>query len=130
MDPKGITLLEVIVTAILIGLLASIATLGINQYLINGNKRIAASDIATLAAATRLYLLDHYGSGQYPSTVDGLDQTLVSQSYLPECPVDPFAVNATDNHYIFASSTYNGSPAIRISSRGPAASPVERYVQH
>jgi prepilin-type N-terminal cleavage/methylation domain-containing protein len=130
MNQKGITLLEVIITAILIGLLASIATVGINQYLLNGNKRIVASDLDTLAAATRLYLLDHYGSGEYPSDVSALDQTLVTQSYLPDLPVDPFASSSTDNHYLFASATYNGSVAIRIYGRGPEASPLERFVQH
>ena len=130
MNQKGITLLEVIVTAILIGLLASIATVGINQYLIGGNKRIATSDINTLAAATRLYLLDNYNPGEYPATVSGFDQTLVTLSYLPECPVDPFATSSADNHYLFALTTYNGSAAIRIYSRGPAESPVERFVQH
>jgi prepilin-type N-terminal cleavage/methylation domain-containing protein len=130
MNQKGITLLEVVVTAVLIGLLASIATLGINQYLTNGNKRIAASDINTLAAATSLYLLDHYGAGQYPDDVTGLDQTLVSLSYLPEYPVDPFATSSADDRYLFALTTYNGNTAIRIYSRGPTDSPVERFVQH
>jgi Tfp pilus assembly protein PilE len=125
MDEKGIGLLEVVVTVVLLSLLAAVATVGVNQYLINGKRRIAQSDLKTLAAATRLYLLEN----TFPaSDADFVPATALVPKYLPELPPDPFGANATDT-YSFSVTTYNSNPAIRIYSQGPESSPAETYVQ-
>lgn len=121
MNERGISLLEVVITAVLLGLLAGVATFGVNQYLINGKKRIAQSDINTLAAATRLYLLDH----PFPTSFNAATELV--PRYLPELPKDPFAIGSAD--YGFEITTYDGSPAIRIFSQGPQDNPIQRYVK-
>ncbi|HYH03923.1 MAG TPA: hypothetical protein VEC37_12530 [Bacillota bacterium] len=121
MNERGISLLEVVITAVLLGLLAGVATFSVNQYMINGKKRIAQSDINTLAAATRLYLMEH----TFPASFNAATE-LVPQ-YLPELPKDPFTTNSAD--YGFEIITYDGSPTIRIFSRGPQDNPVQRYIR-
>lgn len=123
MNDRGISLLEVVVTTVLLGLLAGIATLSVGEYLNNGKKRIAESDIHTLTAATRLYLLDH----AFPSGTFDAASALVPE-YLPELPADPFSANA-QGAYGFEITTLDGSPAIRIHSLGPSEDPVESYVK-
>jgi Tfp pilus assembly protein PilE len=125
MDEKGITLLEIVITVILMSLLAAVATVGVGQYLVNGKKRIAQSDLKTLAAATRLYLMEH----TFPASDAAFDPaTALVPKYLPELPPDPFGAAATDG-YSFSVTTHHSNPAIRIYSRGPEDSPEEIFVQ-
>jgi prepilin-type N-terminal cleavage/methylation domain-containing protein len=86
MSEKGMTLIEVLVTVIILTMLASIATLSVGFYLKEGKTRAAEGDLATLKAAVRLYLLD---TGDPPATLNDL-----VPSYLPELPTDPFTATA------------------------------------
>ena len=83
MSEKGMTLLEVLITVLILTMLASVATLSVGFYLKEGKSRIAEGDLATLKAAARLYILD---KGNSPAVLDDL-----VPSYLPELPNDPFA---------------------------------------
>lgn len=87
MSEKGMTLIEVLVTVIILSMLASIATLSVGFYLNEGKTKAAEGDLATLKAAARLYLLD---TGGPPATLNDL-----VPSYLPELPTDPFTAAAT-----------------------------------
>lgn len=82
MSEKGMTLLEVLITVIILTMLASIATLSVGFYLNEGKTRIAEGDLSTLKAAARLHMLD---TGNPPDTLGDL-----TPSYLPELPNDPF----------------------------------------
>ncbi len=102
MSEKGMTLLEVLVTVIILTMLTSIATLSVGFYLNEGKTRVAEGDLATLKAAARLYILD---TDNPPATLNDL-----VPDYLPELPDDPFAAagtsykRATDatNMYIYS----------------------------
>lgn len=83
MSEKGMTLLEVLITVLILTMLTSVATLSVGFYLNEGKTRIAEGDLATLKAAARLYLLD---KGNPPAALNDL-----VPSYLPELPNDPFA---------------------------------------
>lgn len=89
MSEKGMTLLEVLITVIILTMLTSVATLSVGFYLNEGKTRVAEGDLATLKAAARLYLLD---TGNPPPTLDSL-----APAYLPELPNDPF-VSAAANY--------------------------------
>lgn len=111
MDQRGISLIEVVVTAVIIALLASLATLSVDFYIKDGKTRIAEGDLATLASATRLYILDHGFPGSF------VPSTALVTAYLPELPVDPFASDGSV--YYFEIRSYGGSNQIYIGSRGP-----------
>jgi prepilin-type N-terminal cleavage/methylation domain-containing protein len=92
MSEKGMTLIEVLVTVLILSMLASIATLSVSFYLNEGKTRMAQGDLATLKAAVRLYILD---KGSVPADLN----TLVVTGYLPELPKDPFVAVSTDYRY-------------------------------
>ena len=108
MSEKGMTLLEVLITVLILTMLASVATLSVGFYLKEGKSRIAEGDLATLKAAARLYILD---KGNPPDDLNDL-----VPSYLPELPNDPFAsatanyklTSDTDRLYIY-SVGFNGT---------------------
>lgn len=87
-EELGISLLEVLITALMIGLLSAIVTLSVDYYLTDGKNRIVAGDLATLAAAARLYILDH--GFPTPATFSNPTAVLVPD-YLPEMPIDPYS---------------------------------------
>jgi prepilin-type N-terminal cleavage/methylation domain-containing protein len=90
MSDSGMTLIEVLVTVLILTMLTSIATLSVGYYINEGKTRIVNGDLATLKAAVRLYILD---KNVIPS--DFNLQSLVPD-YLPELPKDPFAATSTD----------------------------------
>ena len=106
-DESGVTLMEVVVTSVIVGLLAAMASFGISTYLTNGKKRVVQGDLATLKTAVRLYILDN----GFPGTFTG--QELVSSGYLPELLPDPFAKDSAN--YVLE---IKGNK-IYIGSRGP-----------
>ena len=82
MSENGMTLLEVLITVLILTMLASVATLSVSFYMNEGKTRIAEGDLAALKAAARLYILD---KGILPTMMDDL-----VPFYLPELPKDPF----------------------------------------
>lgn len=98
MSEKGMTLIEVLVTVIILTMLASIATLSVGFYLKEGKTRAAEGDLATLKAAARLYLLD---TGGPPTTLNDL-----VPSYLPELPTDLFTAAADYKMTVDADAVY------------------------
>jgi prepilin-type N-terminal cleavage/methylation domain-containing protein len=87
MSEDGMTLIEVLVTVLIITMLASVATLSVHFYLNEGKTRIATGDLNTLKAAVRLYILDKGNAPTLPQLVP---------DYLPELPKDPFVTASTD----------------------------------
>ncbi|HBE77784.1 MAG TPA: hypothetical protein DDW65_08360 [Firmicutes bacterium] len=87
MSEDGMTLIEVLVTVLIITMLASVATLSVHFYLNEGKTRIATGDLSTLKAAVRLYILDRGSVPTLPQLVP---------DYLPELPKDPFAAATAD----------------------------------
>lgn len=110
----GITLLEVVITTILIGMLVSIATLSLSYYQTAGNKRLVEGDLATLTTAVRLFILDN----GMPSSIN--QTTDLVPEYLPELPRDPFS-KSTPPYYIVTVRTdpSDGNSKIYIGSCGP-----------
>jgi prepilin-type N-terminal cleavage/methylation domain-containing protein len=55
----GFTLIEMVITVIILTLIASLASLSIGAYIADAQDRTAAADVATYAAVMRTYVLDH-----------------------------------------------------------------------
>ncbi len=90
---KGMTLIEVLITVLILTMLTSIAVLSVGFYINEGKTRIAEGDLATLKAASRIYILDKETTP--PSLVN------LVNTYIPELPKDPFAAGTAD--YLLAS---------------------------
>lgn len=91
MSENGLTLIEVLITVLILSMLTSLAALSVGFYINEGKTKIVNGDLATLKAAVRLNILD---TGVAPPNLDALIPT-----YLPELPNDPFAATATEYHY-------------------------------
>jgi prepilin-type N-terminal cleavage/methylation domain len=112
MSESGMTLIEVLVTVLILSMLTSIATLSVSFYMKEGKTRIVQGDLATLKAAVRLYILD---KGAIP---DDFNLQSLVPDYLPELPQDPFAAAATDYCLDAATDPYT----VFIYSVGPNGS--------
>jgi len=72
---RAFTLVELMVVLVILGLLASVVTVSVNDYLISGKQTTARSEIAQLSNALELYYSEY---GRYPSNDEGL--ALLQQS--------------------------------------------------
>jgi len=63
------TLVELMGVIVILGLLASVMTVGIRRYLLKSRQNVARVEISTLRQAIESY---HSENGRYPSTQEGL----------------------------------------------------------
>lgn len=63
------TLVEVMVVVVILGILATTVTLSVRDYLISGKQNAARQEVAQLVAALDLYYLEN---NRYPSAQEGL----------------------------------------------------------
>ncbi|MDF0665865.1 MAG: prepilin-type N-terminal cleavage/methylation domain-containing protein [Nitrospira sp.] len=82
-NAKGFTLVEVMITVSIIGILATIAVPSYQSSSIKARETVLRQDLFTLRD-----LLDHHRAdkGKYPPALDGL----VTAGYLRALPKDPF----------------------------------------
>lgn len=89
---RAFTLTELMVVIVIIGLLASVATISVRTYMTHSRQNIARSEIATICNALELYLTT---TGRYPTTEEGIE--ILTQKteknvdgILTKMPVDPW----------------------------------------
>jgi general secretion pathway protein G len=86
-DPRGFTMIELVVVLTLIIILA---TIGMTQYrssVIHAREAVLSEDLFRMRDAIDQYYAD---KNQYPSSLDAL----VSEGYMRSIPVDPFTKTA------------------------------------
>jgi general secretion pathway protein G len=111
-DQRGITLIEMMVVIVILGILATIIFTRVSDRPEQARRTKAAVEIRQIGTALELFKLDN---GYYPSTEQGLD-ALVSQpttgkipknypesGYLDKVPKDPWA-----NLYVYISPGLHG----------------------
>lgn len=106
-DQKGITLIEMMVVIVILGILATIIFTRVSDRPEQARRTKAAVEIRSLQTALELYKLDN---GFYPSTEQGLDALVAPPSsgripqhypesaYLDKVPPDPWG-----GEYVFIS---------------------------
>ncbi|MCC7291870.1 MAG: type II secretion system major pseudopilin GspG [Phycisphaerales bacterium] len=68
--PSAFTLVELMVVVVILGILATIVTISVNDYLVKGKQTAAQSEIARIVEALNLFYLDH---DRYPDNDEGLE---------------------------------------------------------
>ena len=89
---RAFTLTELMVVIVIIGLLASVATISVRTYMTHSRQNIARSEIATVCNALELYLTIQ---GRYPTNDEGIDILVQKTDKAPDgiltkLPVDPW----------------------------------------
>ena len=89
---RSFTLTELMVVIVIIGLLASVATISVRTYMTHSRQNIARSEIATVCNALELYLTIQ---GRYPTNDEGIEILVQKTDKAPDgiltkLPVDPW----------------------------------------
>ena len=89
---RAFTLTELMVVIVIIGLLASVATISVRTYMTHSRQNIARSEIATVCNALELYLTIQ---GRYPTNDEGIEILVQKTDKAPDgiltkLPVDPW----------------------------------------
>ena len=66
---RAFTLVELMVVVVIIGVMATIVTVSVTDYLVTAKQNVARSEIATIKNALSLFFLDN---DRYPSADEGL----------------------------------------------------------
>lgn len=66
---KGFTLVELMGVIVILGLLASVMTIGIRRYMLKSRQNVARVEISTVCSALESY---HSEKGRYPNNEQGL----------------------------------------------------------
>lgn len=63
------TLVEIMVVVVIIGVMATVVTLSVTDYLVSAKQNVARSEIATIKDALSIFYMEH---DRYPSNDEGL----------------------------------------------------------
>ena len=63
------TLVELMVVVVIIGVMATVVTISVTDYLVTAKQNVTKSEIATIKSALSLYFMQH---DRYPSNDEGL----------------------------------------------------------
>ena len=66
---RSFTLVELMVVIVILGLLASLVTVAVNDYLVTGKQAVAKSEIAQISNALQLFYTEY---NRYPTNDEGL----------------------------------------------------------
>jgi type II secretory pathway pseudopilin PulG len=110
----GITMIELLVSVAIIGLLIVAMTIGIRSYLLRSSDAERKSDLKKISQALEQYYNDHNG---YPATLDGnpasslisCGTNAVLNPYMKDVPCDPNGGAARPYLYIPTTTTRVGS---------------------
>lgn len=113
---RGLTLVELMVVIVLIGLLAGVVTTAVFPVLFKGKATVAANQIKVFDEAIRFYYLQH---SRYPDTLEELIQPDPEHGYengyleTDELPLDPW-----NEYYEYDPQGGTAKPFL-IYSKGP-----------
>ena len=77
----ALTLIELMVVVVILGVLATTITLSVRDHLVSGKQAAAKKEIAEMSAALELYYMEH---DRYPTNEEGLDILLQKSDAHPD----------------------------------------------
>ncbi len=95
---QAFTLVELMVVVVIVGVMATVVTLTVNDYLVTAKQEVARSEVATIRNALELFYLDH---DRYPNNDEGLAILKQSTSRHPSGYVTSDLDDPWRNAYIY-----------------------------
>lgn len=91
-QPRGFSLVELIVVMVILGMLAGLVAVRTRGYLISSKQNAAKAEIANIVKAVETFYADQ---SRYPTTDEGIDILLVAtdswpDGFLNKAPLDPW----------------------------------------
>lgn len=123
---RGFTLIELMITVAIIGILAAVAYPAYGRYLVKGNRAAAQSHMMQLAQAQSQYLADNRS---YASTIDALGMpapAAVSSKYTLSMTSGTAPLTFTITATPVASSNQAGDDTLTINQAG-AKTPASKW---
>jgi len=102
---RGLTLVELMVVIIIIGLLASIITINVRGHLVKARQSVAKQEIATIVQALETFYATY---GRYPTNEEGLAILTRPTEKLPEKLLDGEPIDPWGRPYQYNSPGANG----------------------
>ena len=127
--PQGFTLIEILITIVILAILAGLTIVAINpgQNIDDANDARRRADVSTFLSAISQYQVDN--SGSYPAGITATDQEISNvaadicsslvPTYLAQLPVDPTTGSYTDcTAYTtgYTVSTTGGGSRVQVSA--------------
>lgn len=106
-NPRGFSLVEIMIVIVIIGLLAGVVTVNVRSYLIKAKQNVAKQDIANIVHALDSFWAEY---NRYPTNEEGLTSLVQPTDKNPEpllagrtVPTDPWG-----RTYVYYSPGSNG----------------------
>lgn len=100
------TLVELMVVVVIIGIMATVVTVSVTDYLVTAKQNVARSEIATIKNALSLYFMQH---DRYPSNDEGL---AILKKSTPQHPSGILSSDLRDpwnNEYVYVHPGAHGA---------------------
>ena len=112
---RGMTLIEIMVVVVIIGIIASVVGVSVFNSLDEAKRRVAATQIKQVGDALDLYKLS---IGSYPSTAEGLTALTSPKNgekpFMNSVPKDPW-----DNNFVYVYPGSHNTGGFDLMSYGP-----------
>ena len=95
---SAFTLVEIMVVLVILGLLASIVTVSVNDYLVTGKQTTVRTEIAQISNALELYFTEQ---GRYPTNDEGLAVLKEKTKLHPHGILQGDLLDAWNNEYVY-----------------------------
>ena len=101
----GMTLVEMMVVLVIIGLLASVVTIKVRTYINKARQNTARQEIAVIVQALETYYAAY---GRYPGGEEGIDALLEPSDKLPDALLDGDPTDPWGRAYVYNSPGSTG----------------------
>ena len=104
------TLVELMVVVVIVGVMATVVTLQVSDYLVTAKQNVAKSELATIKSALELFFMEN---DRYPTTDEGLPILTKKTPKHPNGIVSSDLADPWGREYVYLFPGFNGPFELR-----------------